>query len=232
MTRLGATVALKTVIVGAVLAGLVAAGYYGLNLVADGRREGLSTLAGAAATIFAGWLAWQSVIFQARRAEIEKIERAKARKANAVIALTQAVHATSTMAAIASAEIDRVGDSDGKSLRVKKIARMVDQVVDKDLITVLLDDLSADDRLNLLMIVGQMRTALAMAEIQSQDRLSVDNFKVIRTVLTELEGYLAAFDKELHAAFVTVARTKVWGHRWQSGGNFCGSCLEVPGMPG
>ena len=111
MTKLSAMLALKTAIVGAVLTGLVMAGYYGLSLVAEGRREGLATLVGAAATIFAGWLAWQSVIFQARRTEADQIERAEARKEDLVVAVAQPVHAASTLAACIVKELSQTGDS-------------------------------------------------------------------------------------------------------------------------
>ncbi len=51
---------------------------------------------------------------------------------------------------------------------------MVNQMVDKDLVTALLADLSADDRINLVMIVGEMQTALAVSQIHLEDQVTVD----------------------------------------------------------
>jgi len=69
-------VVITGVLIAALLTGLVTAGHYGLAYVEASHREGLATLIGAAATIFAGGLAWESLSFQARRAERKKEDRA------------------------------------------------------------------------------------------------------------------------------------------------------------
>lgn len=43
--------------------------------------------------------------------------------------------------------------------------RQLDQVVDRDLVLTLLEDMNADDRADLLMIIGTMRAVLAMTQI-------------------------------------------------------------------
>ena len=52
-----------------VLIALVLVGAYCLMVFDSSHGEGIATLVGAAATIFAGWLAWESLTFQAHRAD-------------------------------------------------------------------------------------------------------------------------------------------------------------------
>ena len=102
----------------------------------------------------------------------------------------------------------------------------------------LMDELGADDRRVLLMIIGQLQAVLAMAEVSAQDVLSDDELEVMRGVLAGLHRYLAIFDKGLGRGIRTGTRVSPSmapikdSRRWQSGGNFCGSSLEVPVMPG
>lgn len=189
-----------------VLSVLVASGHYGLTFVHDpSQTEVLATLAGAAATIFAGWLAWQSATMQVQQAQNDKVERAIVRKEDAVVAIVQPVHAAAAWLLFLQKELSQPGDPDGKSLRTKRSARHLDQVLDRHLLLALMGELGADDRINLLMIVATMRTALAMAEIHSDDVLSIDDLVRIRDVVAKLEPHLGRFDSDLHKAFLSDA---------------------------
>jgi len=102
----------------------------------------------------------------------------------------------------------------------------------------LMDELSADDRLNLLMIVESMRTALAMAEIHSKEPLTDNNLAVLREVLSRMNRYLAGFDRELHevfsgdAGFPELTLQPAPTPPKSPGGNFRAEALETPMMPG
>jgi len=200
--KVGRLFLVKMTVVLAVLFIVVAAGSYVLTFIDPSQRDGVATMVGAAATIFAGWLAWQSVTLQVRRSEIAKTRQASVRKLDAVVAVTQSIHAASALIAVLDVEISRAGDRDGKSLRVKRSAKYLEQVIDREVLLGLLNELSADDRVNLLMILATMRTAIAMAAIQSEDVLSVDDFGAMRTALARLQTYLAGFDASLHEAFL------------------------------
>ena len=64
-------------------------------------------------------------------------------------------------------------------------------------------ELGADDRINLLMIIDTIRTALAMSEIHSDDYvLLIDELNSIKGALTKLEPHLGRFDASLHDVFV------------------------------
>lgn len=65
----------------------VLAGAYCLTVFDTSHREVVATLVGASATIFAGWLPWESLTFQAQRANRTKSLQAAIRKEDAVIAL-------------------------------------------------------------------------------------------------------------------------------------------------
>ena len=79
-----------------------------------------------------------SVIVSTRRADHERIERAKIRKVDAMTAVIQSVHAAATLAKVLAQEIARQGDREGKSLRVKRSARHLDQALDTQLLILLL----------------------------------------------------------------------------------------------
>ena len=83
--------------------------------------EALAALIGAAATIFAGWLAWESLIFkgnvdqeQARRdreqSEQEKTQRAKLRKEDIKLMLQQPIFAAAELAAGVMQEVSSDGE--------------------------------------------------------------------------------------------------------------------------
>lgn len=194
---------LKALIAALVLAAIIAAIYFGLRLVPDpSKRELLATLTGAAATVFAGWLAWASVMTQVARADAERLARAEARKLDAVVAITQPVHAAAAWLALLKRDLSQSGDRDGRSLRAKRGGRQLDQVLDRDLVLALLDDMSANDRADLLMIVGTMRAALAMTQINvAEEVLSVDDRRRIRDAISSLSDHLQRFDEELLQIF-------------------------------
>jgi hypothetical protein len=104
--------------------------------------------------------------------------------------------------AVIDRELSRVGDTVGASLRVKKSARHLDHVIDRDLLLWLMDELGADDRINLLIIIGTLRTVLAVSEFGTDTHLSADDFRTMKEALSRLETYLTAFDAELKNAFV------------------------------
>ncbi len=191
---------------------LFAAGFIAtwcLKFVDPSHREIVATLAGAGATMFAGWLAWESVTIQAKRVQTDKLERAIVRKRDAVVAVTQPIHAAAAWLSLLNKEIPQPGDREGKSLRAKRSARQLDQVLDRDLLLALINELGAEDRINLLMIIGTMRTALAMAEPQSFDpKLSNDDLESIRDVVSKLESHLTRFDRNLHQVFVRDSELK------------------------
>jgi hypothetical protein len=195
---------LKIIYVVAVLIVVVAAIYIGLTFVADTtNRSVLAALVGGAATFFAGWLAWESVISQAQRADGERLERAAARKEDARIAIAQPIHAAAAWLSSLQKDLLQQGDRSGKSLRAKRHGRQLDESLDQDLVVALLTDLSADDRANLLMIVGTMRTALAMGHISSEkDELSHEDLGRIKQALIGLAAQLSRFDEELHSVYL------------------------------
>jgi len=143
------------------------------------------------------------VVLQAKRIDIERADRAAARKHDAIVAITQPIHAAAAWLILITGELRQTGDRDGKSLRVKRFGRQLEQVLDRDLILALLPDLAVDDRINLLMIFGTMRAALAMAEVHStHDVLSSDEISGIGQVLGGLKDHLARFHRKLHDSFV------------------------------
>ena len=76
-------------------------------------------------------------------------------------------------------------------------------ILDRELFVALMGELGADDRINLLMIIDTIRTALAMSEIHSDDYvLSIDELNSIKGALTKLEPHLGRFDASLHDVFV------------------------------
>jgi hypothetical protein len=200
--RSALTFSLKVLAILLVLSASVLVAAYCLVFVDPSHREGAATLVGAAATIFAGWLAWESLTFQAQRADRAKSLQAAVRKEDAVIALTQPIHAATALMAVIDRELSRVGDTVGASLRVKKSARHLDHVIDRDLLLWLMDELGADDRINLLIIIGTLRTVLAVSEFGTDTHLSADDFRTMKEALSRLETYLTAFDAELKNAFV------------------------------
>ncbi len=196
--------AMKALCLIAVLIAVVALGAYGLTFIKDqSEREILAILAGAAATIFAGWLAWESAIFQAQRADQEKVARAIARKEDAVVAIVQPIHAAAAWLSSLIKETSQPGDRDGKSLRTKRQARQLDQVLDRHLLLALMSELGADDRINLLMIAATMRTAIAMTHMHSAaDVVTADELVRIKDILEKLENHLVRFDADLHRVFL------------------------------
>ena len=130
----------------AILAAAVATGYFSLSLIADHPdRELLAVLVSAAATVFAGWLAWEFIITQGERAADDQIERAAARKLDAVVAISSSIHSASAWLLRLNKDLAQQGDRDGKSLRAKRDGRQLDQVLDRVLVLALLNDLSADE---------------------------------------------------------------------------------------
>jgi len=64
----------------------------------------------------------------------------------------------------------------------------------------MLEDLSADDRINLLMIVAALRSALAMAELQNIGEeivLTIQEYRQIKRALDQAVETLSRFDNEL-----------------------------------
>jgi hypothetical protein len=139
---------------------------------------------------------------QVHRAQKDRVERAIVCKEDAVVVVVQPVHAAAAWLLFLDKELSQSGDRDGKSLRIKRSARHLDQVLDRDLLLALMGELGADDRINLLMIMATMRTALAMAEIHSDDVLSTDDLSRIREVVAKLEPRLHRFDSDLHKVFL------------------------------
>jgi len=188
------------VVIGLVI--LVAAGHFGLPFIEEPRREILAILVGAAATIFAGWLAWESATAKERRDERDRVDRAAASKQAAIVALAQPVHAASIWLAKLIEDLRAPGDRDGKSLRAKRLARELDHVLDRDLLLVLAPDLGADDLLDMFIIYGTMRAPIAMSEMRSEEIvLSTDDLVRIGTALAQLQAHLKRFDANLGEVF-------------------------------
>jgi len=199
---MGLRFSLKVICIVAVLSALVVGAHYSIRFVDAPEREVLATLLGAAATIFAGWLAWESLTMQAQRTEPEKIDRAKIRKEDAVVAIAPAVHASANWLTLIDAELAKPGDREGKSVRVKKSGRFLNEVIDRNFLVALMDELSADDRINLLMIVSTMRSSLALAQIHFDDELSSDDIALVRKAIAGLRNHLSRFDTDLHSVFL------------------------------
>ncbi len=203
--------------VAATLAGLVWIAGAAVSFFAPAHPDTLATLIGAAATIFAGYLAWESIFFKARLDDAEKVARARLRKEDLVVAITQSIHAAATLAARIVLELSQTGDRVGQSKRVKRQATMLSRVFNAESVIRLTDELAAEDRQVLLMIVNQLQSALAMAELGAEEPLSDDDLTIIRDVLTGLHRYIALFDEDLGAVYARDSRLPIGDKKSEAG---------------
>jgi hypothetical protein len=132
----------------------------------------------------------------------ERELRAQVRKEDLVVAITQSIHAASALFVCIDKELKSPGDREGQSARVKRRANIIKELLDPEVLIRLTDDLSADDRLRLLMVVGQMQSLLAIV-------LSDDDLEIMRGVLIGLHRYIALFDAELGAAYARDSRLPI-----------------------
>jgi hypothetical protein len=185
----------------ATLGGFIAAGSWAVSYFAPAHPDSFAALVGAAATIFAGYLAWESIFFKDRLEQAEKVARAEARKEDLVVVIAQPVHTASTLAACIVRELGQSGDEHGQSQRVKRRALILREVFKPEILIPLADEASAEDRVTLLMVVGQLQAVLAMAELGAANDISDDDLERMRAVLAGLRRYIGLFDPELAAAY-------------------------------
>jgi hypothetical protein len=78
------------------------------------------------------------------------------------------------------------GDRVGQSEQVKRMSRLLHQVLRPEIIIPLMDELETDDRARLLMVIGQMQGALAMSELGSDVVLSDANIAAVWSAFTAI----------------------------------------------
>ena len=78
------------------------------------------------------------------------------------------------------------GDRVGQSEQVKRMSRLLHQVLRPEIIIPLMDELETDDRARLFMVIGQMQGALAMSELGSDVMLSDANIAAVWSAFTAI----------------------------------------------
>ena len=78
------------------------------------------------------------------------------------------------------------GDRVGQSEQVKRMSRLLHQVLRPEIIIPLMDELETDDRAPLSMVIGQMQGALAMSELGSDVMLSDANIAAVWSAFTAI----------------------------------------------
>ena len=181
----------------ALLGAFLWAGNAAVAYFASAHPDTLATLIGAAATIFAGYLAWESIFYKSNLEQAEKETLAQLRKEDLVVAITPSIHAATSLAACVEVELSQTGDTVGQSLRVKRHATRLSRVFNAEILIRLMDALGANDRRVLLIIVGTLQSVLSMAELGTDQVLSDDDLKIMRGALTGLHRFVGIFDADL-----------------------------------
>jgi hypothetical protein len=163
--------------------------------VAPAHPNSLANLFGAAA-LLAGWLAWQSVMYRTGSISKRRKRSSNQPKKRPCCALNRArkiwrsrLHNLFMRRRPRCQDCQRIvepGDRVGQSEQVKRMSRLLHQVLRPEIIIPLMDELETDDRAPLFMVIGQMQGALAMSELGSDVVLSDANIAAVWSAFTAI----------------------------------------------
>ena len=135
------------------------------------------------------------------------------------MAVAPSIQASSILGARLVTELKGSGDAEGRSLRVKRAARTVREVFNPEVLLRLMDELRAEDRQLLLIIVGYIQAVLARAELGSDVALSRHDLEAIAIILANLHRYIEFFDPELAKSYAEDSKLPIEELNKVAGGN-------------
>jgi hypothetical protein len=178
--------------------------------VAPAHPNSLANLFGAAA-LLAGWLAWQSVMYRTGSISKRRKRSSNQPKKRPCCALNRArkiwrsrLHNLFMRRRPRCQDCQRIvepGDRVGQSEQVKRMSRLLHQVLRPEIIIPLMDELETDDRAPLSMVIGQMQdghraNAGSARNVRTRFRCRALG-RQYRGGLVGIHRYIALFDADL-----------------------------------